>query len=316
MPESPDILIIDPVHPVFMERMEAHGYSCDYLPAISPEQVHEIINRYKVLVVRTKMTIGRELIGKAEQLRLIARAGAGMDNVDEAAAKERGVVCINAPEGNRDAVAEHVIGMLLSLFRKITQASAQVKEWIWDREANRGIELKGMTIGLVGYGNTGRAVAKKLSGFDVRVLAYDKYLENYSDNHAVQAGMDEIFEKSDVLSLHIPLTPETKKLVNDLYLSRFKKPVFLVNTSRGKIVDTPALVKALGEGKVRGIALDVLEEERLENFSAVEKEWFEKLTRDDNVLITPHIAGWTTESYYKIAAVLAEKLVAQESILK
>lgn len=316
MPANPDILIIDPMHPVFIETMEKHGYICEYDPGISVSEIFQKIARYKGIVVRSKMYVGKELLERADNLQFIARAGAGMDNVDEPAAKARGIICLNAPEGNRDAVAEHVIGLLLSLFRKIGQASAQIKDRIWDRESNRGIELNGMTVGLVGYGNTGKALAKKLSGFDVRVLAYDKYLENYSDQYALQAGMDELFEQCDVLSLHIPLTSETANLVNNTWLSSFKKPFFLINTSRGKIVNTLDLTFALDSGMLRGAALDVLENENLENFTASEWEWFEKLTRRNNVLLTPHIAGWTRESYHKIASILAEKLVALKTVLK
>lgn len=304
------------MHPVFIEKMEMNGYICEYDPGISVPEVFQKIAQYKGIVVRSKMHVGNELLEKAHNLQFIARAGAGMDNVDESAAKARGIICLNAPEGNRDAVAEHAIGLLLSLFRKIAQASAQVKDHIWDRESNRGIELNGKTAGLVGYGNTGKAMAKKLSGFDVRVLAYDKYLENYSDQYALQAGMDELFEQCDVLSLHIPLTPETTNLVNNAWLSRFRKPFYLINTSRGKIVDTRALVSALENGMLRGAALDVLENENLENFTDSEREWFEKLTRRDNVLLTPHIAGWTQESYYKIASILAEKLIVLKTVLK
>lgn len=309
MPGKAEILIIDSIHPVFMEKMEEKGYKCDYLPDISSEQVYDRIADYTGIVVRSKMLIDKKLLERAARLKFIARAGAGMDNVDEVFARSRNIICLNAPEGNRDAVAEHVLGLILTLFRKIHLASAEIRRGIWDREANRGTELGNKTIGLIGYGNTGKAVAKKLSGFNVNVLAYDKYLENYSDDYAKEAGMNDIFKECDILSLHIPLTDETRKLVNFKYLLKFNKPFYLVNTSRGKIVDTAGVTEALEKGILMGAALDVLEHEDLASFGSAESEWFKKLQMRDNVLLTPHIAGWTFESYYKIAFILADKIL-------
>jgi D-3-phosphoglycerate dehydrogenase len=301
-----NILIVDDIHPIFIEQAEAMGYHCDYQPKIKPDEAYAILAGYEGLVIRSKFLVNKMVLDLAKNLRFICRAGAGMDNIDEAYANEKGVILINAPEGNMDAVGEHAVGMLLSLANNFNRADAEIRDGIWKREANRGYELKGKTVGIIGYGFMGKSFAKKLSGFEVNVIAYDKYKTGFSDQYAREASMEEIVKNSDVLSLHVPLTNETNGLVNDEYLFHFKKPIFLLNTSRGKVVKTQAVLNALKSGKVLGAGLDVLE---VEKFPALgEQPWFDELRRSGKVLLTPHVAGWTFDSYRRISEVMAEKL--------
>lgn len=300
------ILIVDDIHPVFIERAEAMGFRCDYHPIIKPEEALAVIGGYGGLVIRSKFKLDRQYIDAAQNLRFVCRAGAGMDNIDEAYAAQKGIALINAPEGNMDAVGEHAVGMLLALMNNFNIADAQIRAGSWLREANRGFELKGRTVGIIGYGFMGRSFARKLAGFGVEVIAYDKYKTGFSDEYAREASMEEIVKHSDVLSLHIPLTPETAGLVDEEYLFHFKKPIFLINTARGKAVNTRAVLNAIKQGKVLGAALDVLE---VEKFPALaEQEWFDELRQSGRVLLTPHVAGWTFESYRKISEVMADKL--------
>lgn len=300
------LLIVDDLHPLFKQEAEALGYVVSDEPLFTREQTLASIKEYDGLAIRTKFQVDRELLDAAPNLKWIARAGAGMDNIDVAYAKAKGIQCINAPEGNADAVGEHAVGMLLALLNKFRQADMQVRTGVWDRESNRGWELKGRTVGIIGYGHMGQAFAQKLQGFGVQVLAYDKYKTGFSDAFAKEVSMEEIVKHSDILSLHVPLTRETKHLVNQEYLYHFRKPIFLLNTARGEVVDTLALVKALKEGKVLGAGLDVLETEK---FPALgEERWYAELLAQSNVLLSPHVAGWTQESYRKLSEVLAQKL--------
>ena len=300
------ILIVDDLHPAFKQEAEALGYVVSDEPLFTREQTLAVIKDYEGLAVRTKFQVDRELIDAAPKLKFIARAGAGMDNVDEAYAQSKGIACINAPEGNADAVAEHAMGMLLSLMNKLRQADQQVRTGIWDREGNRGWELKGKTVGIIGYGYMGQSFAQKLHGFGVQVIAYDKYKTGFSDNYAREVSMEEIVKFSDVLSLHLPLTRETRNLVDTEYLFHFRKPIFFLNTSRGEIVNTSAVLNAIANGKILGAGLDVLE---VEKFPALaEQNWYAELVKNDKVVLSPHVAGWTFESYRKISEVLAEKL--------
>jgi D-3-phosphoglycerate dehydrogenase / 2-oxoglutarate reductase len=300
------ILIVDDIHPIFIEQAEALGYHCDYQPTIKPEQAYEIIGDYEGLVIRSKFLVTKAVIDLAKNLRFICRAGAGMDNIDESYANEKGIILINAPEGNMDAVGEHAIGLLLNLMNKINLADDEVRNGVWKREANRGHELKGKTVSIIGYGFMGKRFAKKLSGFGVNVIAYDKYKTGFSDQYAREVSMEEIVKHSDVISFHVPLTSETNGLVNDEYLFHFKKPIFLLNTSRGKVVKTQAVLNAIKQGKILGAGLDVLE---VEKFPALgEQPWFDELRQSDKVILTPHVAGWTFDSYRRISEVMAEKL--------
>ena len=229
-----------------------------------------------------------------------------MDNIDEEYATSKGIVCLNAPEGNRDAVAEHAMGMLLSLMNNLRKADNEVRNRIWDREGNRGYELKDKTVAIIGYGNTGRSFARKLRGFEVDVIVFDKYKTGYSDDFGREVSMDEIVKFADIISFHIPLTRETRQLVDDEYLFHFRKPIFLINTARGEIVNTQAVLNSIKQGKVLGAAFDVIE---VEKFPALtEQQWFAELVDSGKVLLSPHVAGWTFESYRKISTVLAEKL--------
>ncbi len=301
-----NILIVDDIHPVFIEQAEEMGYQCDYEPLITPEQALLAIGNYAGLVMRSKFKLNKAFIDAGQNLRFVCRAGAGMDNIDEDYAAQKGITLLNAPEGNMDAVGEHAIGMLLALMNNFFIADAQIRSGSWKREANRGYELKGKTVGIIGYGFMGHSLARKLSGFEINVIAYDKYKTGFSDQYAREVSMEEIVKHSDVLSLHIPLTAETKGLVSEEYLFHFKKPIFLINTSRGPVVNTRAVLDAIKSGKILGAGLDVLETEKFPALSG--QDWFEELRQCNKVILTPHVAGWTFDSYRKISEVMAEKL--------
>jgi len=303
---SKKILIIDDLHPVFKERAIALGFEVDDKPLITRAETLDIIKDYVGITVRTKFRIDKELFDVAPNLRFVARAGAGLDNIDEAIANERNIQLINAPEGNRDAVGEHAIGLLLSLMNNFRNADNEIRNGIWDREGNRGYELKGKTVGIVGYGFMGQKMARKLAGFEVNVIAYDKYKTGFSNEFAREVSMEEIVKHSDVLSLHIPLTKETRQMVNDEYFYHFKKPIFFINTARGEIVNTSAVLANIKSGKVLGAGLDVLETEKFPTLG--EQPWFDELKGNGKVILTPHVGGWTFDSYRKISEVLAEKL--------
>jgi D-3-phosphoglycerate dehydrogenase len=301
-----NILVVDDIHPIFMEQAEAMGYHCDYQPLIKPDEALQIISNYTGLVMRSKFKLNRQYLDAGKNLRFVCRAGAGMDNIDESYAAEKGITLINAPEGNADAVGEHAVGLLLSLMNNFNIADAQIRAGSWQREANRGYELKGKTVGIIGYGFMGHSFARKLSGFEVNVIAYDKYKTGFSDQYAREVSMEEIVKHSDVLSLHIPLTGETNGMVDEEYLFHFKKPIFLINTARGKVVQTKAVLNAIKQGKILGAGLDVLETEKFPALAG--QEWFDELRQSGKVILTPHVAGWTFDSYRKISEVMAEKL--------
>lgn len=300
------ILIADKLHPLFKDEALKLGYEVDDMPGISREETLAIIDRYTGIAIRTKFKIDAELILAGTNLRFIARAGAGMDNIDLNTAATQNITCINAPEGNRDAVGEHAVGMLLSIMNNLRKADIEVREGIWDREGNRGIELGGRTVAIIGYGFMGRSFAQKLSGFGVNVIAYDKYKTGFSDQFAKEVSMEQVVKQADVLSFHIPLTRETRQMVDDEYLFHFRKPIILLNTARGEILNTAALLRAIESGKVIGAGLDVLEVEKFPNLE--ELEWFNQLRKNEKVLLSPHVAGWSVESYRRISEVLAEKL--------
>jgi len=300
------ILIIDDLHPAFAAKATALGFEVDDKPLITRAETLAIIKDYMGIAVRTKFRIDKELFDLAPHLEFVARAGAGLDNIDEAIANERNIQLINAPEGNRDAVGEHAIGLLLSLMNNFRNADTQIRNGVWDREANRGYELKGKTVGIIGYGFMGQQMARKLAGFEVNVIAYDKYKTGFGSEYAREVSMEEIVKHSDVLSLHIPLTKETKQMVDDEYFFHFKKPIFLINTARGEIVNTSAVLTNIKNGKILGAGLDVLEAEKFPILG--EQPWFEDLKACGKVILTPHVGGWTFESYRKISEVLGEKL--------
>ncbi len=306
--QSQHIVIADQVHPHLMERLDKEDIPYVYSPDCKASEIRQLLKNALGLVIRSKAYVNKDLLGNARPL-FIARAGSGMDNLDEEYLNDLGIHLMNAPEGNKDAVAEQTIGMLLDLAANITKGNLEVRSGKWDREGNRGFELGGRTIGIIGYGNCGSAVAKKLSGFGMQVLGYDKYKSGFSNEYVTESNMDEIFNRSDIVSFHIPLTEETTGLINADYVRKFRKDIVLLNLSRGKIMKTDDLLNLLDEGKLKGLALDVLENENLKILSERENVIFENLNRRNNVVITPHIGGWTQESYLKISKILADKIL-------
>lgn len=300
------ILIVDDLHPIFKEKAIEMGYQVDDQPLITREKTLEIIKDYEGIAVRTKFLIDKELMDAAPELKFVARAGAGLDNIDVATAELRGIKLLNASEGNMDAVGEHATGMLLALMNNFRTADQEIRNGKWDREGNRGYELKGKTVGIIGYGYMGSSFAKKLSGFDVNVIAYDKYKTGFSDQYVREVSMEEIVKHSDVLSLHIPLTSETRQMVDDEYFFHFRKPFFFINTARGEIVNVKAVLNAVKEGKILGAGLDVLQTEKFPALNG--QDWYAELIQTEKVLLTPHVGGWTFDSYRRISEVLAEKL--------
>ena len=310
------ILHIDSNHPLLWEQLEQAGFHNEADFTSSKSEIETKIQNYHGIVIRSRFKIDREFLDKAINLKFIARVGAGLESIDCDYAKGKNIQLIAAPEGNRNAVGEHAIGMLLSLMNKLNRADKLVREGKWIREGNRGYELEGKTIGLIGYGNMGKSFAKKLRGFDVEVLCYD-ILPDVGDENARQVSLQELQQKADVLSLHIPWTPETDKMINTNFINAFAKPFWFINTSRGKNVVTDDLVAALQSGKIIGAGLDVLEYEKLsfENLflssRAQSRELpkaFEYLLQSENVLLTPHIAGWTFESHQKLAQIIVDKI--------
>ena len=304
------ILVTEDIHQIFFDALAAAQILVDDRSNInSRDELKALLPLYDGILVRSKFFVDEDLIAGAKNLKLIARAGAGMDNIDELYCQSNGITLINAPEGNRDAVAEHVIGMLLNLLRNISKSNAEIKNGIWLREENRGIEIGGKTIGIIGYGNTGKALAKKLSGFGVQVIAYDKYLTNYSDQFAQAVSLNELQNSADIISIHVPLTTETKYLIDADFLSNLKTGVVILNASRGPVLQTAALIQYINNGKVAYAALDVLENEKIDQLDKAQQREFDLLCKESKVLLTSHIAGWTEASYYKIASVLAQKTI-------
>lgn len=311
---KPKVIFIDTVHPILFERLTAAGYDCEWKTDLNREEIAKLLPAYFGAVIRSKFRFDKALLDSGENLKWIARSGSGMENIDLAHAASKGIRCYNSPEGNRDAVAEHAIAMLLNLFNKLNTADLEVRKGIWEREKNRGIELKGKTVGIIGYGFMGEAFAKRLTGFSANVIAYDKYKSNFSTDVVKEAGIDELKKEADIISLHLPYTDETHYFLNDDFIAEMEKPFYLINTSRGKIVDTLSLNNGLNAKKVLGACLDVLEIESssFENFSFDQAPpYFQNLIKQENVLLSPHVAGWTIESYEKLSAVLADKILAE-----
>jgi D-3-phosphoglycerate dehydrogenase len=308
-----NILHLDSNHPLLLQQLEEAGFNNEADFTSTKEEVEAKIQNYHGIVIRSRFKIDRVFLDKATNLQFLARVGAGLESIDCEYATSKGIHLIAAPEGNKNAVGEHALGMLLSLMNKLNRADRMVREGKWIREGNRGFELENKTIGIIGYGNMGKSFAKKLQGFDVNVLCYD-IQENVGDQNATQVSLKEIQEKADVLSLHIPWTKETDKMVNTEFIDSFTKPIWFINTSRGKNVVTADLVEALKTSKILGAALDVLEYEKLsfENlFLDSEKPAaFNYLLEAENVLLSPHIAGWTYESHEKLAQTIVDKIKA------
>lgn len=301
------ILIVDDLHPSIHTLLE--GFHYNYVPNITRPQILEIIHEYNVLFIRSKTKVDQELLRLATNLQFIGRAGAGLDLIDQAETQKRNIVLAAANEGNAQAVAEHVLAMLLNLFNNITIADSQVRKSVWQREQNRGVELGGKTVGIIGYGHNGRATAQLFAAFGCQVLAFDKYHGFTQDNQVKYATLEQIHTHADIVSLHIPLTHETKNMVNHQWIGKFKKPIYFINIARGEIVNQSHLLKALQNGKIKGACLDVLENEKLNTLSASEQNIFDQLIALPNTVFSPHIAGWTHESYQKINEVLVKKLL-------
>lgn len=305
------ILFIDTAHPILAAQLNEMGFQTDYFPDYNYDDYIQIISDYEGVIIRSKVPLNAGLLRAATSLKFIARVGAGMENIDAETAEALGIICLNAPEGNRNAVAEHALGMLLALMNHLLKVDAEVRNGIWIRAENRGFEIKGKTIGILGYGNTGSSFAKKLQGFEATILAYDKYKAGFGNEWVTESGMEQIFEEADILSLHLPLTDETQWLVDKTFLGKFHKPIYLINTSRGQIVRTADLVEALRDRTVSGACLDVLEYEKF-SFEDIKQqqlpEVFQELLRFPNVLLSPHIAGWTHESHQRMAEVLVDKI--------
>jgi D-3-phosphoglycerate dehydrogenase len=302
------VLIIDEMHESITPLLTELNIEVEYEPQIKRNEIISIIGKYEGLIVRSKTRVDAELLQAAKKLKFVARAGAGIDNVEVEELEKRNIKLINAPEGNRDALAEHATGMILSLFNKINLADQEVRTGIWDREGNRGVELMGKTIGLLGYGNMGEAFAKRLSSFGCEILAYDAEKAGFSNGFVKEVEMNEIFEKAQILSLHIPLNAQNKGLVNYEFLSSFKNLEYIINTSRGEVIILKDLLKLLQENKIKGAALDVLENEKIRSLSSEELLVFQEIIKLKQVLFTPHVAGWSYESYEKINLVLCQKI--------
>lgn len=306
------IIHVDINHRILIEKLDAAGFVNYENYSASETEIKRIIRDYDGIVIRSRFKIDRNFINAASQLKFIARVGAGLESIDQVAAAERGITLISAPEGNRNAVGEHTLGMILSLFNKLNKVDREVREGIWERERNRGAELDGKIVGIIGYGNMGKAFAKKLKGFDCKVIFHD-IKKNIGDDNAVQVPLEVIQETADVLSLHTPWTPLTNNMVNSTFIERFQKPFWFINTSRGNCAVTSDLVSALKSGRLLGAGLDVLEYEKDSFESLFDLDEvpvaLQELLKLDNVLLSPHIAGWTLESKQKLANVIADKII-------
>ena len=306
------ILCIDSNHDILHETLIDAGFQCDLFWNKSKEELIQLLPNYHGAVIRSKFKFTKEILDSATNLKCIGRVGAGMENIDVEYAKSKNITCVSAPEGNRDAVGEHALGMLLLLMNHLKRADKEVRNGIWKRAENRGHEIAGRTIGIIGYGNMGSAFAKKLKGFDCEILVYDKYKTGITGEHIKESSLYEIYEKADVVSIHLPLTQETNYYINDDFISQFKKNIYIVNTARGKCLNTADVVKHLKTGKIIGACLDVLEYESVsfENIDTTTlPEPMQYLLKAENVILTPHIAGWTHESNYKMSKIIAEKMI-------
>ncbi len=308
------ILHLDTNHPLLLNQLTAAGFKNDEDYTSSKIEIEAKIAQYDGIIVRSRFPIDKKFLDEAINLKFIGRVGAGLENIDIAYAQTLKIKLFNAPEGNRNAVGEHALGMILSLFNKLNQADQSIREGKWLREEHRGIELDGKTVGIIGYGNMGRAFARKLRGFNVEVICYD-ILEDVENSDATQVAIDELFEKTDVLSIHTPETSKTIGMIDTNFINKFEKPFWLINTARGKSVVTADLVKALKKGKILGAGLDVLEYEKssFENLFTSKKEMpkaLKELLDSDNVILSPHVAGWTIESKEKLAQTIVDKIKA------
>ncbi len=309
---SKKILCIDSNHSILHETLISAGFGCDLFWDKTKEELISLMPNYEAVVIRSKFKITKEIIDTCPKLTCIGRVGAGMENIDIDYAQSKGITCVHAPEGNRDAVAEHALGMLLMLLNRLKIADTEVRQGIWKRAENRGFEIKDKTIGVIGYGNMGSEFVKRLHGFGCKILVFDKYKQRFGTDTIIESTLETIHQEADIISLHTPLTEETTHLINDDFINSFRKNIYIINTARGNCLNTEDLVTHLKSGKVKGACLDVLEYEStsFENMDLRKMpEPVQYLMQSDNVILTPHIAGWTHESNYKMGKIIAEKII-------
>lgn len=301
------VLIIDDVHPVLLDSLLQAGFSVSYQPEIAPSQVENALSEVNVLVVRSKVLITRQLLRHAHQLEMIARAGSGMDNI--LSLPDRPISLVNAPEGNAQAVAEHSLMLILAMLNKFRSADASVRQFQWQREPHRGVELSELTVGIIGHGHVGSALARLLQPFGCKILAYDKYKADFVSGKTIACSYEQLMAESDIVTFHVPLTEETRAWMNGQWFSQLQKPIWLVNAARGELLEVEALLQAIAHHKILGAALDVLPNEKLALLTVEEQNLYKQLFEQSSLIFTPHVAGWTSASYRKISEVLAQKII-------